>query len=201
MLAAGLSSRMGKPKLLIPLKDGTTSLERSLGLFKEFENAVLVVSDKSVIKDSSCCVVSGGDTRFKSVCAGLANVSTKYVLIHDAARPIVLESDIDGVVKKAESSGAAILGRRVTSTVKQVNADLDVITTLDRNLLVESLTPQVYETKLLKDLVERATRETYTDEAELCEEQGIKVGVYLTNELVPKITYPSDIELVNGLLN
>src|SRR5262249_43629367 len=67
-------------------------------------------------------VVSGGETRARSVLNGLNAVpdDAEIVAVHDGARPLVSVDEIDRTVVKARETGAACLVGRVTDTIKSV---------------------------------------------------------------------------------
>ena len=97
-------------------------------------------------------IVPGGACREESVKRGLESLplSTSYVAVHDAVRPLVKPSDIDAVVQEAQRHRAAILGRPATDTVKRVRQWM-IFATLDRANLFLAETPQVFQYDLLKE--------------------------------------------------
>src|SRR4051812_24504304 len=76
----------------------------------------------------------GGRTRQQSVANGLDDLPDEadYVLIHDAARPLVTPASIDRVVQAARRDGAAIAALRLPDTLKRVDSEGRVVTTVDR---------------------------------------------------------------------
>ncbi len=75
----------------------------------------------------------------------------ELVAIHDAARCCVTAKWVDDVIKTAAKTGAAILACPVTATLKEVK-DGVIVKTVDRTVLYEAQTPQVFEVKLLKQV-------------------------------------------------
>ena len=67
-------------------------------------------------------IVPGGSKRQESVQAGLAvcDIDTRYVVVHDGARPCITSEVIAEVVKLVRRVPAVTVGRRMTDTVKRV---------------------------------------------------------------------------------
>jgi 2-C-methyl-D-erythritol 4-phosphate cytidylyltransferase len=155
-------------------------------------------------------VVKGGDTRQESVAAALKEVEadTELVLVHDAVRPFVKREQIVRVIEEARKHKAAILGIPAMDTVKEVKRaslpeDVALITaTIPRERVVLAQTPQVFQTKLLKDAFARAEVDevSASDEAGLVERLGYEVFVVLGSERNIKITKPADMELAKFYL-
>jgi len=148
-------------------------------------------------------LVEGGATRSHSVEAGLLMVDTDYVVVHDAARPLVTPSLIDDVVAMLDADpdlDAVIAAAPVTDTVKRVNADGVVDATLDREELRSVQTPQVFRTAALRRAMAAGDIQNATDDAFLIESAGGRVGVLDTLASNIKVTVASDIDLAVYLL-
>jgi 2-C-methyl-D-erythritol 4-phosphate cytidylyltransferase len=146
--------------------------------------------------------VPGGPRRQDSVAYGLEVVSERagLVLVHDAARPLVQASDIDGVVRAARRTGAAVCGRPVRDTIKQVSKGR-VVCTPDRREFWEVQTPQAFRPALLRRAFEKARRTGFegTDCASLVEAAGFRVAVVPGSDLNIKITSPADLAAAEAL--
>jgi 2-C-methyl-D-erythritol 4-phosphate cytidylyltransferase len=155
-------------------------------------------------------VVKGGDSRQASVSQALKHVpdSTELVVVHDAVRPFVTVEQITRVIEEARRCKAAILGIPAMDTVKEVKRaslpeDVAFITaTVPRERVVLAQTPQVFETKLLKEAFAGAEADgvNASDEAGLVERLGHQVHVVLGSERNIKITKPADMELARFYL-
>ena len=145
--------------------------------------------------------VDGGATRSESVRAGLAAVpeEAEIICVHDAARPLAT-TDLYRSVIAAVANGAdgAIPGLGVTDTIKMVDADGTVNTTLDRSRLVAVQTPQAYRADMLRRAHAGAGEQT--DDAALVEAIGGTVVVVPGEADNRKITYPDDLEFVRGVV-
>jgi 2-C-methyl-D-erythritol 4-phosphate cytidylyltransferase len=155
-------------------------------------------------------VVKGGDTRQESVGQALQMVpaDTDLVLVHDAVRPFVTVDQITRVIEEARRCKAAILGIPAMDTVKEVKRaslpeDVALITaTVPRERVVLAQTPQVFDTKLLKEAFAQAAEDgvNASDEAGLIEKLGHDVHVVVGSERNIKITKPSDMDLARFYL-
>lgn len=91
-------------------------------------------------------VVHGGETRGESVQNGVnaSSEKTTFFAIHDGARPLIRQQDIEKVVNRAFAVKSAALGVAVKDTVKSVNSENIVTDTPDRASLRAVQTPQVF---------------------------------------------------------
>ena len=146
-------------------------------------------------------VVSGGETRMASVRCGLKALppSTKWVLVHDAARPLVTPELIRSTVRAAKKAGAAIAAVPVVPTIKQVAGGW-VVRTLDRKQLWAVQTPQVFERRLLERAHARSNGLEATDDAALVEAMGRRVRIVPGSERNLKVTTPEDLAVAQALL-
>jgi 2-C-methyl-D-erythritol 4-phosphate cytidylyltransferase len=223
--AAGLGTRMGHetPKQFLEL-DGVPIVILSLrriAACPQITHIVVATRGEEVerldarIRQEKIAqpvrVVKGGDTRQASVGQALqcAPADTELVVVHDAVRPFVTAEQIARVIEEARKRKAAILGIPAMDTVKEVKRaslpeDVALITaTVPRERVVLAQTPQVFETKLLKEAFAAAEEDgvSASDEAGLVERIGHEVYVVLGSERNIKITKPADMELARFYLH
>ena len=214
--AGGTSSRMGGEDKLFCTLGGKPVILRTVEAFQSCENIdniIIVTRPDSLEKISDLCsengmtkvraVVSGGDTRQKSVMAGLAALprESALVAIHDGARPLVTEEIIRQAIIKATKYSAAAPAVKVTDTVKSVK-DGVAGAAPDRESLRLVQTPQVFRREIILAALEsaKAKGKEYTDETGAVE--AIGGTVYLT-EGSPrnlKITTPTDLLVAEAFL-
>jgi 2-C-methyl-D-erythritol 4-phosphate cytidylyltransferase len=148
-------------------------------------------------------VVYGGETRQQSVYNGLKALKdkTKWVLIHDAVRPLVSDTLVQRVLDAAQKGGAAITGVPARDTVKQVESG-QIVGTLDRRLLWLAQTPQCFRYDIILDAHKKAAGERLdaTDDASLVEKYGAKVAVAVGSYANLKVTSPEDIPIFEYFL-
>jgi len=152
-------------------------------------------------------IVTGGTERADTVQNALARVRSDidFVVIHDAARPLLAKAWIDRVFAAAEKSGAAILAIPVTSTLKRGKQDQPIDQTVSRTDLWAAQTPQVFRRHLLLDAFARRGDLQgdlqATDEAMLVEQLGQPVTLVNGSPMNLKITTEEDFKMAESLLN
>ncbi|MGQ3674718.1 bifunctional 2-C-methyl-D-erythritol 4-phosphate cytidylyltransferase/2-C-methyl-D-erythritol 2,4-cyclodiphosphate synthase [Xanthobacter sp. TB0139] len=144
--------------------------------------------------------VEGGATRQESVHAGLkvlAGHAPELVLVHDAARPFATPALLARAIKAAGEHGAAIPVLSVTDTIKQVDAEGQVVATLQRDALRTVQTPQSFRYNLLHSAHEAAAQagiRNLTDDAAVMEWAGQPVFTFEGEAANMKLTSVEDME-------
>lgn len=139
-------------------------------------------------------VVDGGPTRRASVAAGLGEVASPAVVVHDAARPFASPDLVRRVVSRLPGADGVIPVLPMVDAVKRVEEDL-VTESLRRSQLWRVQTPQAFSTDSLRRAHERAPGGMEAaDDAELVEMIGGRVAVVAGEPTNRKITYPIDLE-------
>lgn len=214
IVAAGAASRMGGIDKIMEEINGEAVIRRSVQAFQDcdaIKEIVIVTRPDLILPIQSLCasfakvtaVVAGGDTRPKSVQAGMNALSkkVKLVAVHDGARPLVSVQLIDRVVRGANSYGSAVPGIPVKDTVKEANGGI-VKKTLDRSSLYAVQTPQAFDFDLLRGALEKAKLDEVqiTDDASAVENMGMSVKMVVGDERNIKITTPLDLHLAKLLI-
>ena len=147
-------------------------------------------------------IVPGGNKRQESVQAGLAvcDVDTRFVVVHDGARPCVTPDVISEVVKLAKRVGAATVGRRMTDTVKRVEKGTAVSGTEDREKLWAVQTPQAFNFRTLTNAYKNLGKNEITDDCQAVELAGETVRIYENRAPNFKITTVEDLQIASALL-
>lgn len=170
IVAAGSGQRFGSEMLkqYAPL-GGKPVLSHSIEKFATHGPVALVVNPahKPYFPelDAGVLLVDGGKTRQESVAKGLealAKHNPEFVMIHDAARPLVTQEAI-GRIKSAIEDGAraATLALPVADTLMRGS---DVI---DRTGVMSIQTPQAFDYKLVMAAHNKAEDRQYTDDSGL----------------------------------
>ena len=213
IVAAGESRRMGGiDKVFAPL-GGKPALARVIDTFQKCRlvNQIIVVVNAQNIercrklvaeerwkKVSDIC--AGGRRRQDSVAAGLERLDNcQWVVIHDGARPLVTKNLIEGGLKAAQETGAAVAAIPVTDTIKLAGDDMFVHQTPSRQNLWAVQTPQVFRLDIIARAYKQAKGEV-TDDASLVEGLGQKVKLYMGSYDNIKITSPHDLAFAEVLL-
>lgn len=216
--AAGSGERLGAggPKAFVPLAGRPMvawSLDACLAC-EEVAGVVVAVPpghEHGLDGLEGVATVDGGSTRAESVANALAAVTTEYVAIHDAARPLLtpeLLTALVSVLAKEPDAAGVIAAAPITDTVKKVSPILGspddpnlrriIGDTLDRSELWAAQTPQVFRTVALRAAL--GAHEGATDEAMLIEAAGGKVLIHDTGAPNLKVTTRLDLRVAELLL-
>lgn len=204
VVAGGVGSRFGGAKqwaLLAGRPVATWSVEAA----RQVCDGVVLVADPDRGALGADTVVAGGDSRARSVRAGLAAVpaDAAVVVVHDAARPLARPALFRTVVAAVTDTVAgAVPGLAVTDTLKRLAGGREppapVAATVDRRGLVAVQTPQAFRAEVLR-AAHRAEGEG-TDDAALVEQAGAVVVVVPGDPANVKITTPDDLVVAEALL-
>ncbi|CAM3709890.1 2-C-methyl-D-erythritol 4-phosphate cytidylyltransferase [Rheinheimera salexigens] len=207
--AAGIGKRMQaeRPKQYLVLHNKTI-LEHSLARLQQVPTLskiwLALAEDDPYFADinfdqSQIVTTKGGTERMHSVLNALQQIEPyKYpwVLVHDAARPVVRQADIELLIERCITTGdGGVLACRVRDTMKR--GELTVAHTVSREHLWHALTPQLFPTALLKAALEDAIQAGVyvTDEASAMEWAGHPVLLVEGHSDNIKITQPTDLAL------
>lgn len=216
ILAAGKGKRMQSdiPKQYLEV-NGNTILYYTLKQFEESSiiDEIIIVTGmgeeeycKKEIVDRHCfkkvaAIVTGGKERYHSVYNGLQKVSgeTKYVFIHDGARPFITQDILERAWEGVKKYNACIVGMPVKDTIKIVNETQQVADTPNRSRVWMVHTPQVFEKKIIQTAYEKIISQeddTITDDA-MVVEKTLQYPIQLIEGSYQniKITTPEDLEL------
>lgn len=216
IVAGGKGMRMGSelPKQFIPVA-GRPVLMRTIERFYQYShdlNIIVVLPQSQQSFWSNLCrqyhfsihhtIVNGGDTRFASSKNGLSAIpaDTKgLVAIHDGVRPFVSADVIGRCFDKARNSGAAIPTIPVIDTLRQVNIKNGDTVTVDRSLFRAVQTPQVFDITLACRAFSQSYRDSFTDDASVIENLGVKISMVEGNRENIKLTTPFDLKIAEVL--
>lgn len=187
VLAAGFSTRYGGAK-----KQDLEFHGKPLWRYS-YETACRVVGQESVVavgKD-----MPGGATRTKSVIIGLNALSrdTDRVVILDAARPMVKDSQILQLLENPNPS--CTLVRPLVNTPIFRDG-----TYVNRSEMYDMLVPQAFDYKMLLEAYSSGRFEDMTDETRVMFEfHGVKPTLIETENNLFKVTYPGDLMVIESI--
>jgi 2-C-methyl-D-erythritol 4-phosphate cytidylyltransferase len=137
------------------------------------------------------------------VLAGVESIGAgcEYVLVHDAARPLVRGADVEKVIAAARAHGAAVLGHACVDSVKAERAGR-IAASLPREHTWLVQTPQAARRQSLLGALVRAERDAFvgSDEASILERAGIEVALVEGARDNLKVTFPEDLIVAEFLL-
>ena len=218
ILAAGKSERFKKKKNKIskqfykfrgisPLEHLITSVSNSPSI----NSITLVINkdDKEEIKGFKMkypklnTVVSGGNTRQKSVFIALKNIRKKriktrndIVLIHDAARPFLENRIIENCILYLKKYDGVFPAFNTDDTLRNKKN----LNTYDRDIIISSQTPQAFKFDKIYIAYKRAKGD-YSDDVSIANEFGLRLKKIEGQKLNFKITNPSDIVIYEKLID
>ena len=216
--AAGVGKRMAadRPKQYLPLGDCTVlkhTLQRLMAS-QLYAGIVVALSPEDEYWPSLCLSdteqvyrVAGGRERADSVLSGLDFIALlgsvdDWVMVHDAARPCVTETDLRRLVEEVGNDPVGgILALPVHDTLKDVESKR-IQSTVDRSRVWRALTPQMFRLGLLRDALREASRNDrrVTDEASAIELKGLRPLIVEGRPDNIKITRPEDLPLASYYL-
>lgn len=203
--AGGTSSRYGnKNKLLEKIYDKEV-IKYSTEIFLNHPKIqqTIICANKNIIDDlkkifgnhSKLKIIEGGETRQNSVYKGLIAIdSCDYVLIHDAARPVISKNLIDKILNILPQKKALTVATKTTDTIKVVK-DEKVIKTLNRSELFNIQTPQAFDFNLIKTAHEKFFGQSFSDDAGLIEAMNETVFILENDYRNIKITTKNDLDI------
>ena len=212
--AAGVGARMAadRPKQYLQL-GGRTILEHSLGCFLDHPRLKgLVVSlaiDDPYWPTLACATdpriqrADGGSERSGSVLNALLQLNAlgasddDWVLVHDAARPNLSRDDLDKLLAElADDPVGGLLAVPARDTLKRVDKHGRVVDTIDRSLIWQAYTPQMFRLGALhRALADSLVADALiTDEASAMEWSGQAPRLVEGRSDNIKVTRPEDLE-------
>lgn len=211
--AAGIGSRFsetGLPKQYAGI-GGHTVLEHSVRVllsqdFREIVVAIHPDDDQArhlpMLQHSCIRFVTGGAERTGSVLQAMLALHGRakaddWVLVHDAARPCLLDGDLRRLVDTLRTDPVGgILAVPSIDTLKKVHGN-DIEMTVDRSAIWQAQTPQMFRYGLLLQCLQAsiAKGQRITDEAAAVEACGHIAKVVEGSRSNIKITYQQDLAL------
>lgn len=197
ILAAGQGSRMNsdKTKQFITIC-GKTVLERTVLAFGKSRavNEIIVVTRKDELDSVKDMILNlkikkdlrftvGGNCRAESARNGFLAISegADFVAIHDGARCLITPEMIDKVVEAAYKSSASTAVCAVSDTVKSVDSNCKILSTLPREEIYLAQTPQVF------------SRDVYSAALSSCEDLSVITDDNMLVEAIGKDIYAVDL--------
>lgn len=210
IVAGGSGSRIGGEKKQFRLLEGrplwrwSADLAASMGDDGIVE-VVLVLPRGEVVSQAwpeesvvPLRLAEGGSTRAESVMNGLAACSCDYVMVHDAARPLVGGALLRRLMAATDEGVGAVPVLPIADALKRIDAGSGRIRAVDREALFATQTPQSFcRTTLLSVLERHGT--SFRDEAEAWLAAGLELRCLEGERLNFKVTWPEDLQMARAL--
>ncbi len=193
---------------------GRTVIEHSLRALQScsaIEHIFVNVQHNDEYADEVVAAVPGvtilrcaGATRAETVQSALAAIARQikrdaWVLVHDAARPCVLPSDVARLIESAGAHGVGgLLATPVSDTLKRGTAGNEIAETISRDKMWRAQTPQMFRYETLVHALNASP--DVTDEAQAIEALGMTPLLVAGSGRNIKVTLPEDAELAEFYL-
>jgi 2-C-methyl-D-erythritol 4-phosphate cytidylyltransferase len=160
-----------------------------------------------IAKHPKIITTLGGSERSHSVLNGLEALTEivypqDWVLVHDAARPLLQGSDIDTLISRlTDEAIGGLLAIPIHATLKRVEHE-HVVETVSRENLWQALTPQMFRFALLQQALKAGLAQSPlpSDEAQAVELLGYSPVIVPGASDNLKVTYPYDLEWMNKII-
>lgn len=148
------------------------------------------------------CITEGGSERQQSVSAGLEKASGDISLIHDGARALVSDREIDTVINDCINYGAAAVGVPCKDTIKIAGEDGFIKSTVNRETAFLIQTPQAFYTEEIRSLHKKAKMDSFsvTDDCMIAEHYGKRVKISEGSYDNIKLTTPEDVVVAEQII-
>lgn len=217
--AAGIGSRMhaDRPKQYLQLA-GKSILEHTLNCFLDhpcLRGVVISLAEDDPFWPTLSCacdprihIAAGGAERADSVLNALLRLGElgaaeqEWVLVHDAARPNLAQSDLDLLLAElADDAVGGLLAVPARDTLKRAGSDGRVRETIDRSVIWQAYTPQMFRLGALhRALAEALVSDiAVTDEASAIEWAGQSPRLVEGRADNLKVTRPEDLHYLERL--
>ena len=213
ILSAGSGKRFDKtkPKQLFTIGDETIldiNIRKFLNI-KQIKNIVIVHSKKITkeikkLKKTNIFFTLGGKTRQESVKNGLnyANkLKPEIVLIHDCARPFVEKKLIEDLIENTSLSNGCVPVLKMTDTIKHINFKKSKSRNISREHIYQIQTPQSFPFKKILAAHNKSSKNNFTDDSGLAEENNINMKFIFGDKNNIKITDKNDIKFSKFMLD
>lgn len=220
ILIAGSSKRFGGKvkKQFIKVDNKPIFIHTLFSMLKfNFKNIVLVSSKDEInnikkivqsydIVKKNIYYISGGSERVYSVYEAMnflnnhrEDIKTDYVFIHDGVRPLVSKKEIKSLYDSVIEFDASILASKVVDTIKKVDDNNKIISTIDRTYLYRAATPQAFKFENYMTAINKYMNDSEktlaTDDAEIYSKYfgDVKIVECSSNNI--KITKKEDLNI------
>lgn len=211
--AGGRGTRMGADinKVYLNL-DGMEIIARTVLAFEEnqeIDEIIVVTGEADILRFEEIqrhygfckisAVVVGGGTRAESVYNGLKKSKGDIILIHDGARALISQEEINNVITDCKKYKAAALGVKCKDTLK-ASTDGFITATLDRETTYQIQTPQAFMREIILSAHQNACDNLTTDDCGMVEAMGVKIKITEGSYDNIKLTTPSDMAIGSEIL-
>jgi 2-C-methyl-D-erythritol 4-phosphate cytidylyltransferase len=220
VLAGGSGVRFGAPKQLQVVSrdvdDGVTPIDLVLGSYQGIDgvSGITVVHNahlrEPIMARASRYpkvdrLVAGGETRQDSARIGAAEGDERWVLIHDAARPLVCVRAVEDCVGMLRDGCRAVAVVFPTMSGVFLVRDGEMVEGLDRKAVMVAQCPQGFDAAMLREAQAKAAAEgvAYGDECYMFKAHFPveRIRVVTGWEAGMKLTRPDDLRFLRAFMS
>ena len=213
LLGAGKSKRFDTNTLKQNVKiHNKRVIDYSVDFFRKHFNAsekYFVINKKIRLKTftENEHILYGSTSRLRSLnnCLNYIsrnNLQTKYLLVHDVARPVLNLTDIKKIIREIHKKvDGSALGYPLTNALKEVKNN-NIYYNIHKSNLWSTFTPQIFKMEKLYHSVRTCLAEKHDvdDDIEALLLNSLKCSMIMSSPTNIKITYKSDIDYIKKLL-
>jgi len=204
--AAGGGTRLGLgPKAFVRL-DGQTLLERSIALFRDLAESILVAvpaSDveraRALVGGPGVTILVGGSTRSETTRTLIGAATAPWLILHDVVHPFATTASVRQLLDAATETGAAAPG--IVNTEYLYRRDGEILHAPGDVLVGQK--PVVFSSEAVKRAYERLDAAHVSGDPsllEVLETAGIRTAFVEGSARNIKITSPADLELAEAMV-
>ena len=194
-----------KDQLMPHIENGVKKVIVSAPCKMADKTIVFGVNHKTLTKNEH--ILYGSTSRLKSLnnCLNYIsrnNLLTKYLLVHDVARPVLNLTDIKKIIKEIHKTvDGSTLGYPLTNAVKEVRNN-NIYYNINKSNLWSTFTPQIFKMEKLYHSIKTCLGEKYDvdDDIEALLLNSLKCSMIISSPTNIKVTYKSDINYIKKLL-
>ena len=213
LLGAGKSKRFDANVLKQNVKiHNKRIIDYSVDFFRKYFNTsekYFVINKKIQLKTftENEHILYGSTSRLKSLnnCLNYIsknNLQTKYLLVHDVARPVINLADIKKITREMHKKvDGSTLGYPLTNAVKEVKNNT-IYSNIHKSNLWSTFTPQIFKMEKLYQSIKACLDEKYDvdDDIEALLLNSLKCSMIMSSPTNIKVTFKSDINYIKKLL-
>lgn len=206
IVAGGIGARMKTkiPKQYLEIQSEPIIIKTIKQFIKAYEDIkiILVINEsykeytKEILKKNELLekiiITNGGKERYNSVKNGFELCENGAIVgIHDGVRPYVSRELIKRTYEEANKLGNAIPLIPIVESIRMVKDKESWALRREEYYIVQ--TPQCFKYELLEKAFKQGYKESFTDEATMVEEMGVKINWVEGERGNKKITYGEDL--------
>ena len=143
------------------------------------------------------------DTRLGSLKNGLSkieNFNDSVIFVHEAARPLLGEADIEQHMKTIEIHNSAVSVKESIDTMFTINENGEVESSYAKSSIVKGYTPQSYRGEFLNMHLNEINEFHNDEDLLMILNKHSKAKTIICANDLRKITTPDDVEWLKGVL-